>query len=130
MSDNFFQVIHKFVKFLGVGVITTGIQYALLVLFVEFKFFDALLASALSYFLSAVISYLLNYQFTFKSKASHKSASLKFGLIVIVGLGLNVVIFALFNKALGIHYLISQLLATLLVLLWNFTASMKWSFKS
>lgn len=119
----------KFVKFLGVGVIATGFQYVLLVIFVELFAMQKVFASGLSYCLSAVLNYSLNYHFTFRSQADHKKAFIKFALVALVGLGANVGLFGLAHHTLGLHYVVAQLVATGGVLVWNFLANNFWSFK-
>lgn len=65
----------QIIKFLGVGVIATGIQYVLLVLFVELDLLEPVASSALSYSISAVFNYFANYYITFSSDAKHRGKS-------------------------------------------------------
>lgn len=118
-----------FIKFLGVGGIATSVQYLLLLFFVEFGLFSAAVASAVGYVCASVVNYLLNYYLTFRSDAKHHVAGLKFIVVVFVGLILNTTLMYLFVNILEIYYVISQLIATLNVLLWNFFANKNWTYK-
>ena len=52
----------------------------------------------------------------------------RFLLVAAVGFVLNAALMAWMTASLGIHYLVAQVLATLLVLLWNFAANRHWTF--
>lgn len=121
-------MIERFIKFAGVGGIATLIQYAILMLFIEWFLMNETAAAAASFIISAFINYYLNYHYTFKSIKPHRSVLPKFLVIAHIGLVTNVLIFSFFNQ-MGYHYLVSQAIATLTVLFINFTANAMWSFK-
>ncbi len=123
------DVINKFIRFLGVGGLATIFQYALLILFVELLFIPKVPSSIISFSLSALLNYWLNFHFTFKSNKSHKEALPKFLIIALIGLLINTCVFMLSIKYLGVYYLVAQIIATAVTLVWNFTVNNLWTFK-
>jgi putative flippase GtrA len=120
----------QFLKFAGVGAFSTIVQYLILIILTESSLTGPVLASAIGYIGSGVLNYLLNYHYTFNSDAGHRSASLKFVTVSTLGLGLNVFLMFAGVHLMGLHYLLCQLLATCIVLLWNFYANRWWTFRT
>ena len=118
----------SFFKYLGIGGISTLIQFLLLTLFVEFKLMPIVIASATAYILSSVFNYLANYHFTFTSNLSHSKTLPKFIVAVSIGLLANTLIFALFFYTLK-NYFIAQLLATGITVFLNFFSHKLWIYK-
>jgi putative flippase GtrA len=77
----------------------------------------------------ALVNYRLNYSFTFRSNKRHRDVIVKFFAVAAVGLGLNTALMTLLTTSLSLHYLVSQVLTTGAVLLWNFTGNRLWSFR-
>lgn len=124
-----------FIKFLGIGGIATLLQFLILAALVELELAPALfglepavVASALSYFLSAIFNYLANYYFTFASSSSHSKTLPKFALTVALGLSLSTLLFAGFFHLFG-YYLLAQLLATGITVCLNFLIHKLWIYK-
>jgi putative flippase GtrA len=78
---------------------------------------------------SAAANYLLNYHFTFESERPHGPAAARFALLAGAGLLLNAIIMHVLVGA-GVHYLIAQVCATAVVLLWNFIGNSLWTFRA
>ncbi|HWV14375.1 MAG TPA: GtrA family protein [Cellvibrio sp.] len=119
---------NHFIKFLGIGGLSTLLQFALLALLVEFNLAPEVIASALSYFLSSIFNYLANYYLTFSSNSSHSKTLPKFAVTVGLGLTVSTLLFAVFFKLLG-NYLLAQVLATGITLCLNFLAHKLWIYK-
>jgi putative flippase GtrA len=117
----------RFARFSLVGGVATAIQYALLVVLVRGFGTAPAPASSIGFVLSAGVNYLLNYRFTFRSDRSHGPAAAKFALLAVVGLLINAAIMYLMIGA-GVHYLVAQVCATGVVLLWNFIGNSVWTF--
>jgi putative flippase GtrA len=115
------------VRFCLAGGVATAIQYALLVLLVRGVGMPPTAASSAGFVLSAGVNYLLNYRFTFRSDRPHAPAAARFGLLAGTGLLINAAIMRLITGA-GVHYLIAQVAATGVVLLWNFIGNRLWTF--
>ncbi|MGD0502389.1 MAG: GtrA family protein [Steroidobacteraceae bacterium] len=121
-------IAHKFLRFLMVGGLCTALQYVILIALVEGLGIFAALASTIGYIVSSAVNYYLNYSFTFRSDAAHGRSVPRFLLISGCGLVLNGTITYLGTAILGLHYLIAQVAATIVALLWNFLANLRWTF--
>lgn len=123
------SVLLKFIHFSGVGVIGTAVHYAVLIFLVHILAIGVIKASSAGFITGALTNYLLNYHFTFVSKKRHSEAMTKFFIVALIGLFVNGLIMSYCTQSLGLHYLLSQVIATGLVLLWNFTANHAWTFQ-
>ncbi len=121
-------MLKQFMRFAGVGGIATGLMYVLLIAQVESLAVPAVIASAVAYSLSAVFNYIANYHFTFSSQAPHQRALPRFALVAAAGLALNTLIMYLLTSVVSAHYLLAQILATIVVLIWNFAANRCWTY--
>ena len=119
----------RFIRFAGVGVIATAAHYAVLVALVQAGAAGAVAASATGCIVGAVVSYGLNYRFTFFSKQRHVIALPVFFLFAGLSLVLNTVLMAALTAGLGLHYLPAQVLVTGVLLVWNFFAHQRWTFR-
>lgn len=117
----------RFVRYAAVGGIATAIQYVLLILLVRAFGMAPTPASTIGFALSAVVNYLLNYSFTFRSDRPHGPAAVKFAALAVSGLLINAIIMHLMVTA-GVRYLIAQVCATGVVLFWGFTGNTIWTF--
>jgi len=70
----------RFLRFLLVGLINTGIGYACIVALEVFAGFSAIAANAGGYATGFLISYLLNRRYTFRSSAAHVTTMSAFAL--------------------------------------------------
>lgn len=122
-------MLNHLVRFVMVGGSATLLQFVLLFLFVEYAHLNEILASALSFSLSAIYNYLMNYYFTFASEKSHIETATKFMLVATLGLAINSSTFALF-LSLGLYYLLAQGGATIITLLVNFLLHKIWIYRS
>lgn len=122
------RVWRQFLRFLAVGGSATAIHYLTLVLGVEWLALAPTPASAIGFCLSAVYNYWANYHWTFASDRAHQEAAPRFALVAGVGLVLNSLIMATLAEGLAIHYVAAQVLATGVVLLWNFAANRHWTY--
>ena len=115
-------------QFSGVGIIGTLVHYSVLIFLVHVLAINAVEASSAGFIAGALTNYLLNYRYTFASKKRHQEAMTKFFIVALIGLFFNGLIMSFCTHSLQLHYLVSQVIATGLVLLWNFTANHKWTF--
>jgi putative flippase GtrA len=124
------RIARQFLHFATVGGIATAIHYLILIALVHGTGMNAVLASTLGFMVSAACNYYLNYRFTFRSRAAHRHAIFKFLTVAGVGLVLNSATMMVAAEYLGLHYLLAQVIATGLVLLWNFSGNRWWTFRS
>lgn len=120
--------LRQFVLFAGVGAVGTAAQYLVLVLLVEGLALNPVLASTLGFGVGAVVNYLLNYHYTFRSDKSHFEAAGKFFSVALLGAISNSLLMYLAIDCLGLNYLLAQILATGVVLGQNFLLNRHWTF--
>lgn len=117
-------------RFLMAGGLATIFQYAVLEMGTGLFGWSAALASGAGYLAGSMLSYLMNYFFTFSSTRPHIQAAIRFYGMVAVGWGINTVVMAVFVDYIGWNKWLSQVLATGLALIWNFLALRSWVFKT
>lgn len=119
----------QFILFATVGIVGTAGQYLALFVLVEGNILEKVPASIAGFTVGAVINYFLNYRFTFNSKKSHREAIIKFFIVAIIGAAINTTLFYIGIQLLHLYYMLAQVVATAIVLLWNFIANKLWTFK-
>ena len=109
-------------KFGIVGVICFGIDYSLMILLTELGKVDYLISSGISFSVSVVINYLLSMCFVFARKKNRNRVAefFMFLILSVSGLGLTELLMWLIVERAGIHYTISKILVTGLVMVYNF----------
>ena len=119
----------QLLRYAGVGLAATGAHYALLSLAVERGGWPAWLASGAGALLGAQVAFWGNRQFTFGHTGPAWPAWCRFhvaaGLGALLGMGLVAA-----GVSAGLHYLLAQGLATLLVMLATFALNRRWAFSS
>jgi putative flippase GtrA len=118
----------QFQKFVLVGGVATATQYAVLVGMVRILGANPVFASSCGYVISALLNYYLNHRLTFRSAQSHRRALPRFAVIAAVGLLINSTLVWALSERGPLPYLAAQIIATAVVLVWNFTANRKWTF--
>jgi putative flippase GtrA len=113
---------HQFSRFLAVGVATTVVHYGVLIALVEAWAVGPVWATTAGFLTAVLFSYLLNRRFTFDERPSFHSGLLKYYAAVSVGLFLNAGTMALLT-AWGLWYLLAQIIASGVALIWNFLAA-------
>ena len=118
----------QLMRYAAVGGIATFGHYLLLVLCVEFKGWPAWLASGLGGVAGAQIAYYGNRRFTFAHQGALGASWSRFQATALLGAltGMGVVAVAV---GAGLHYLLAQMLATLLMLLLTFGINRRWTFR-
>lgn len=113
----------EFQRFLITGGIATLSHYVVFWLWISLNKDEATIASAIGYLFGAVVSYLLNYYYTFDSKRSHSGTIARFYLMALAGFFINVGIVHGLATSLALNPWLSQVCATGLVFFWNFIVS-------
>jgi len=122
-------ILSQFFYFTGVGVVGTLIQYVVLLVSRNQTTAPPILASGVGFVLGAFVSYILNYRYTFRSVKNHREAITKFMAVVLIGLLLNTFVMLVGAEFFVLHYLLAQILATVIVLIWNFSVNILWTFR-
>jgi putative flippase GtrA len=121
-SINLAALARQFSSFLAVGVATTAMHYGVLVALVEAWAINPVWATPAGFLAAALLSYLLNRRYTFDERPAFHSGLLKYYAAVSVGLGLNAGTMALLTGW-GFYYVLAQIIASGVALVWNFFAA-------
>ncbi len=118
-----------FSRYLLVGLLSTITHVATLALLIERFRTDILLATVLAFSASLAVSFLLNYYFAFRAKTRVIESFVKFTLVCLTGLSLNVLVMELFVNRMGMHYGFATLVAIAVVTANNFSLHYFWTFR-
>jgi putative flippase GtrA len=128
MFGNMIFLFRQFSSFVAIGIIATGVHYALLIGLVEIAGISAVAAALVGFLAGGAVSYGLNRRHTFRTKLPHAAAVSRFTLVAAVGFGLTYIFMSLFIHAAGIPYLLAQVATSGIVMFWSFTAHRMWTF--
>ncbi len=120
-TDNTFI---QFLRYTIVGGVAFVVDFAFLYLFTNNLKIYYLVSAGISFILGLVVNYFLSKTWVF-NRASLNNRLLEFGvfaLIGVVGLVINELFIWVFTDKIHIYYLLSKILATIFVFLWNFFA--------
>lgn len=115
-------VVRQGLRFAIVGVIATTVHYAILIGLVEALNATPLVATTLGYCVGIVVSFALNRRYTFAAQNNVASRFVKFVVLYASGAVLNGAVMSALMQA-GAFYLVAQIGATALVLIWNFAGA-------
>lgn len=134
------SLITKFIKFGVVGASGAVIDFGLTALCKGILGVPELLANAIGFTVAATSNYYLNRVWTWKSKSKDVGIEYtKFFFVSLIGLGLNSLIVFLLkdisivprfvNTTLDWDFWIAKIIATAIVMVWNFTANNFFTFR-
>jgi putative flippase GtrA len=118
----------QFSTFFVVGLITTPIQYIVLIVLKEASILPVVPATLLGYVIGGVVNYNLNRRHTFDSDRPHAEAGWRFAAVATVGFFLTWGLMRLLVENWGAPYIPAQIFTSLLVMVWNFAANRAWTF--
>lgn len=123
------RLIAQLVKFGIVGVIATVIDFAVLTVLTEVFGVYYLTSAAVGFVIATLFNYITSMRFVFTSRfgvgEKHKELII-FVLLSVVGLGLNQFFMWLFVERVEVYYILSKIMATVLVMGWNFHSRKIW----
>lgn len=116
------KLMEQIIKFGFVGFLCFFIDYGIMVLLTECFGVDPLLSSGISFTVSVVVNYILSITFVFETdkKKSRLGEFVIFVFLSVIGLGINELCMWVAIRVLGIHYMISKVGATGVVMVYNF----------
>lgn len=118
----------RLARYASVGVAATAAHYALLVLVVEARHWPAWLGSGAGALLGAQIAFWANRSYTFDHRGPWWPAWCRFHATAGAGALLGMLLVDAGVRA-GLHYLLAQGAATLIVMLASFAANRVWTFR-
>ena len=121
----------RFLRFCVVGVSGTAIDFGLTWLCKEIFKVPKFIANAIGFVVAATSNYILNRIWTWGSTNEQVGIEyVKFFTVSLIGLGLNTLILYIFNEKLKFNFYLSKVIATGVVMLWNFFANNFFTFAS
>lgn len=116
------KLLAQFLKFGIVGALAFIIDYGLLAFLTEVFHLNYLLSATISFTASVVFNYLasMRYVFTHKESMSRRREFVIFVILSVIGLIINNICMWAGVELAGIHYLITKIGATIIVMIWNF----------
>lgn len=116
-------MLKQIVKFGFTGGISFIVDYSVLVFLTEILGLNYLVSNCLSFIISVIVNYILSMRFVFKSVNNNKVFDfIIFIVLSVIGLGLNSLIMFICTDYIGIHYMISKIGATGVVMIFNFVS--------
>lgn len=119
-------------RYIFVGGFAFIIDYGLLFLLTEFIGFHYLVSATISFSVGLIVNYIISTHWIFrKSKLSNLALEfIIYGAIGVVGLIINDFLLFILTDKLNLHYMISKLITTILVMGWNFVGRRTILFKN
>ena len=106
------------------GGIAAIVNIGMLYVFTDLFKIYYIISNILAFILGLVVNYLLSKKFVFQEKTSitKKKEFIIYAIIGVIGLGIDTILVWLFTSLCSIYYLLSKVISTLLVFIWNFVA--------
>lgn len=114
----------QFFRYIFVGGIAFIVDFGSLFIFTDIFGVYYLISAAIAFILGLITNYLLSINWVF-NRRTLDNRTFEFGLftiIGIVGLALNEFIIWFLTAEIGFYYLMSKILAAIIILFWNFFA--------
>lgn len=121
MKDNS-SLIRQILRFAVVGGSAFVVDFAVLWFLTEIMGVHYLLSNCISFTVSVIYNYILSIVWVFDVNNNHKKSTelIVFMILSVIGLGINQLIYWMCVEFLAIHYLISKIGATAVVMVYNF----------
>ncbi len=116
------KMLIQIIKFGMVGALCFLIDYGLMILLTEIFHVYYLISCMISFTVSVVVNYLLSMRFVFLSREDmdKRMEFLLFVVLSLIGLGLNQLLMWLLVDKGGLHYMLSKIVVTVIVMVYNF----------
>jgi len=122
LKDNTKKILLQIFKFAIVGGIAFIIDYVTLIICKEVFHLNTLISAAIAFTVSVIFNYILSIKWVFdvSNKHSNKRNFIIFIIFSLMGLGLTELIMWIGEDLLHISYLIVKIVATIIVMIFNF----------
>lgn len=122
----------QFFRYIFVGGIATVVDWSILFLLTDFAHIYHLVSAVIAFVAGLVANFVLSQLLVFQANEARVNAVMEFvcyALIGVVGLGITEVILLLLTNHWHMHYMLSKVIATVIVLAWNYMARKKIIYK-
>lgn len=113
----------QFFRYFFVGGISTVVDWAALWFCYDVLDIFKYLSVAIGFCIGLVVNYVLSDKFVFNDVSKDKSTTQKFSIYLVtglMGLGFTEIFMLIFDGLLNIHYMVSKVITTAIVFIWNF----------
>lgn len=117
------------VRFVFVGGSTAMLCLGLTFGLVEGAGIDTTIASTFAMFVAVCYNYMLHYHWTFGTDAPHGKVLVKYLIMCAGGLTLNALVMEMGVSNTELHYMIVQMIAAILLVIWSICISSIWVFR-
>lgn len=116
------RLIKQLLGFGVIGGLCFLIDYFLMVGLTELGNINYLLAAGISFCVSVIVNYLLSMRFIFESKENINKLKefVIFVILSVIGLGLNELFMWLIVEKVELHYMLTKIIVTAIVMVYNF----------
>lgn len=116
------KLLIQVLRFGVVGGSAFVIDAGLLFLFTEFLGIHYLISGALSFSVSVIYNYILSIKWVFETKRDVQNVTglVVFVVLSVIGLGINQFIMWLFVDVFQVYYMLTKVIATCIVMIYNF----------
>lgn len=124
LKDDTDNIFIQFFRYLFVGGFAFIVDFSLLYIFSDICGIYYLISAIFSFIISLIVNYLISNYWVFnKNQMKNKLMEFTvFSLIGVVGLIFTEILLYLCTDVIGLYYLISKIIATAIVMFWNFLA--------
>ncbi len=123
-------IVIKFIKFGIVGATGIGVDFGITWLLKERAKVNKYLANSIGFLCAVMSNFMLNRLWTFESTDPNIGWQFgKFFIVALIGLGLNNGIIYLLTERAQVRFYPAKLIATGIVVIWNFGANVFFTFK-
>ena len=114
----------KIVRYFFVGGVAASVDIGLFFLFAKVLGYNYLVVGSVGFILATAVNYFLSIRFVFRTgtRFTKKTEVVFIYVVSLIGLGLNQMILFVLVEQVGAELMLSKLVATSGVFLWNFSA--------
>ena len=115
----------QFFRYLFVGGIATIVDWGVLFFLTDFVQMYHLVSAVIAFVAGLITNFFLSKMFVFKANEARVNPIMElisYAVIGVIGLGITELIMFLFTDCWNVYYLLSKVIATVVVLIWNYSA--------
>ena len=119
-----------FLRYIVSGGLATIVHYAILIYLVEMVNVNPTISTTIGFLAAVAVNYPLQYYWTFSSKTRHDLAFLRYTIVTLMTMLVNITIFWVLVEVLHYWYFMSQVVATFFVIVINYFINSKYTFNA
>ena len=130
-SQEDMSLLVQLARYFVVGLVAFGADFSTLFIMTGMLGVNYLVSAAIAFLIGLIVNYALAVKFVFQGGLANKKAEFLFyGIIGLIGLGINEILMWSLTEFAGFYYLVSKLFSTMTVFCFNFFARKLLLFRS